>query len=121
MDAQSNFLEPDISLKEYAVGAGYHHPISQNTDFVARAGWGDARRRFFSNDGFVASLALRSQWTEDRAETTIGLGYDDTGAGEEAVAFVSGAYPFNQTLGLSSTFKYGERGTSIFLGLRATF
>ena len=110
----------EVDVQAFAIGAGYYHPVTENTDFVGRLGLSDVEVGVADDDGYVASVAFRSQWTPERAEASVGAAYTDVGNGEASL-FVEGVYQFNNTIGLSSKLQFGEDGNAAFLGVRASF
>lgn len=120
VDFDSPIPNVEVDVEAVAIGGGYFHPVSENTDFVGRLGLGQVEVGNFDDDGFVGSLAFRTQWTPDRAESTVGVSYDDIGDGEASV-FVEGVYQFNETVGLAAALDFAEDGNSAFLGIRASF
>jgi len=120
---------PSSSVNAWRPGAGFHTPVSGNTDFVADVDYHQASVDGVSRDTkrYSGELGVRSalapQW-EGWAMAGYEHAHDPAGAGRnngEAFGKLGGQYKFTKNWGLVAEGRLAENDRSIFIGPRISF
>lgn len=107
----------DIELDQWALGFGYHHAMTDNSDVfatlsyisaeVSASGFGSA-----DDDGFGIAVGIRS-YLSDSFELSGALGYVDLDdSGDSTSISLEGLYEFNEVFGLGLGFEFDDDVTT---------
>ena len=115
-----------VDLTQLSLGAGYHVPLTDNTDFygtlafvraeVSTSGFGSV-----DDDGYAATIGVRGM-IGDRFELNGSLGYVDLGDGGDGTSFGAGLlYSFTDTVAAGLSLDIDEDITAYGIGFRVYF
>ncbi len=116
----------DVELTEWAVGIGLHTPISNTTDFVAEIAYVEAEAEAlglgFEEDGYGASIGLRSMLTE-QLELAGSFNYVDFGddAGDDTSLDAAMWYSLTPQFALGISAGFDDDVTTYGAGFRLYF
>lgn len=119
-------FESVVDLTEFALGGGYHAPLSEKTDWVATASYLNAEIdapgvNSMSESGFGMSLGVRSM-LNPKLELAGSVSYADLGDGADGVSVGGSAwYTVTGNLALGLGFSAGDDTTSYGIGARLYF
>ena len=118
-------LDFGIEGKSYEVGAGFHHEMNRDLDFVASISYVDAEVELggFSvdDDGFALGAGMRSRVGRS-FEVEGGIRYTDLDASGSDTGFVlGGRYYFNDTFAISAGTDLNDNADTFRIGVRAEF
>lgn len=115
-----------VDLTEVSLGAGYHVPLTDNSDFfgtlsyvsaeVSADGFGS-----IDEDGYAAAIGVRGMVGE-RLELNGSLGYVDLGDGGDGTSFGAGLlYSFTDAFAVGFSLDIDEDITAYGIGVRLYF
>ncbi len=118
-------LDFDIDLDEVVIGGGYHTPVAPGMDLVINLSYINVDAEAFGlsgdDDGFGASLGLRSMWGE-KLELAGFVDYIDLDESGDDTSFRGEAwYSLTRTIALGAQVGLGDDVTSWGLGARVYF
>jgi hypothetical protein len=118
------FTSVDNDLDIYDIGVGYHHGLSDKTDFFVDVSYSNIElsNQFnsFDDSGYRARLGFRGQLAS-KFEGSIAAVHRDFGDfGNDSALQLGGLIEFNETFGLSLEADLGDE-TRYFAGLRASW
>lgn len=125
VDYGSSDLDFDIDLDELMIGLGFHTPMSDNVDFVAKIAYASIEASAFGfsvdDDGFGASVGLRGMVSE-RVELEGSIDYVDFGdGGDDTSVSAAGWYEFTDSFALGLQVGVGDDVTRYGIGARLYF
>jgi hypothetical protein len=120
----SVFTSGDTDIDVYDIGVGYHHALSDKTDFFVDVSYTNLQfdTPFVSLDsnGYRTRLGFRGQLAS-KFEGSIAAVHRDFGDfGNDTALQLGGLIEFNETFGLSLEAEIGE-DTRYFAGVRASW
>ena len=107
----------DTTYTEFYVGAGYHHSVSENTDWIIEASYVDdefkaslqGSSESVSDSGFRIASGIRGQFTE-KSEATVKFNYTDVNDfGSGFGVDIEAVYHFTDHFGITAGWEYGDR------------
>ena len=120
-------LSPDVHVFSddadlWRLGLGWNRSISDSSDLVVRANYGELNTSFGNADAWEAEVGLRSALT-DRFETYVALGYSDGEGDGVAFGKLGAQYKFNRTWGIvaDATIAADDGANEYFIGPRLSF
>ena len=115
--------DSSIDLENWRAGVGYNHPVSANTDLLARAAYENyqADEVGLDEDGWSAEVGVRSALTTQLEGYAL-AGYED-GDDFDGAAYgrVGGQFKFTPNWGLTGDVKFADGDTQWFVGPRFTW
>lgn len=113
-----------VDLDQLSVGLGFHTPLSNNADFVAKIAYVSAEVSAFGfsadEDGFGASIGLRGKPSE-RVELEGFIDYVDLGDGDDTSVSGAAWYEFTEAFAVGLNVGLGDDVTSYGIGARLYF
>lgn len=109
-----------VDLKMTNLGFGYKSDISNNTAFFAQLDWSKFEIEDFDDDGYKASLGLRSSLTKN-LEVTAAYEYLDIDDESNDFYVLGAAYQMNDKFAIYADYKTESDFDQISLGLRMDF
>lgn len=113
----------DVDGDSVALGAGFHTPLAEGTDFFAELAYLhvelDLAGTDDSDDGWSVTGGIR-HWIVERVELSGGVGYVDVGDGEIGFA-AGGRFHFTERVSLGAGFGILDDDETLSLGLRLQF
>ncbi len=138
-------IPQDEDVKTLKAGLGFHTPLADNLDLVARAAYVDIDYGDFdlgaaeddvdsgediedairdlnddSSDGYQADLGLRAQIT-DWLELGGGARYTDLDQGDDVSLFGNALFEISENLGINVSGDFGDESSTYMAGLRYSF
>jgi hypothetical protein len=119
--------EAEFDLKQYEIGFGYHHTLSERVDWTGELSYVgtdvevDRGGDFDRADDFRVSVGLRGNLAS-HFEGWAKINYTDGDAYDsEASATLGALVKFNQTWGIVGEAEFGSENRQFNLGVRASF